>query len=147
MKKIQTTPPLPEALSVQDFSKLGFIYITVLGLAEQIVPHTGSWRPWATAANYLVRIALIVYMAFQAQPASPVGVQLDTNMSCDTNYGNFFASIRKFVLCFTGCHGYQVLTNVFILKGICSLGLRGFNPKNCGQLAPWFSGLAACRQS
>ncbi|KAJ9050205.1 hypothetical protein DSO57_1016533 [Entomophthora muscae] len=80
MKDIPTSPPLPPA---QDFSKLGFVYITVLGLADQVVPHTESWRPLATALNYLIRIASIVYMAFQARPASPVGVQPDSSMGCD----------------------------------------------------------------
>ncbi|KAJ9060240.1 hypothetical protein DSO57_1032905, partial [Entomophthora muscae] len=55
-----------------------------LGLADQVMPHTGSWRPLATALNYLVCIAPIVYMAFQARPASPVGVQPDSSMGCDT---------------------------------------------------------------
>ncbi|KAJ9081751.1 hypothetical protein DSO57_1011345 [Entomophthora muscae] len=77
MKDIPTAPPLPNMPPTQDFSKLGFVYITVLGLANQVVPHTGSWRPLATALNYLIHIAPIVYMAFQAQPASPVGVQPD----------------------------------------------------------------------
>ncbi|KAJ9050207.1 hypothetical protein DSO57_1016535, partial [Entomophthora muscae] len=54
-------------------------------LADQVVPHTGSWRPLATALNYLVHIAPIVYMAFQARPASPVGVQSDSSMGCDIN--------------------------------------------------------------
>ncbi|KAJ9089248.1 hypothetical protein DSO57_1014791 [Entomophthora muscae] len=85
MKEIPTTPPPPNAPPTQDFSKLGFVYITVLGLANQIMPHNGSWRPLATAVNYLVRIVPIVYMAFQAQPASPVGVQPDSGMGCDTN--------------------------------------------------------------
>ncbi|KAJ9082231.1 hypothetical protein DSO57_1006338 [Entomophthora muscae] len=88
MKDIPTSPPLPDAPPAQDFSKLGFVYITVLGLANQVVPHTGSWRPLATALNYLVCIAPIVYMAFQAQPASPVGVQPDSSMGhgslCDS---------------------------------------------------------------
>ncbi|KAJ9086162.1 hypothetical protein DSO57_1006980 [Entomophthora muscae] len=30
----------------------------------------------------------IVYMAFQAQPASPVGVQLDSSLNCDTVFEN-----------------------------------------------------------
>ncbi|KAJ9066953.1 hypothetical protein DSO57_1004715 [Entomophthora muscae] len=60
MKDIPTSPPLPDVTPTQDFSKLGFVYITVLGLADQVVPHTGSWRPLATALNYLVRIAPIV---------------------------------------------------------------------------------------
>ncbi|KAJ9067023.1 hypothetical protein DSO57_1003728 [Entomophthora muscae] len=84
MKEIPTAPPLPNAPPTQDFSKLGFVYITVLGMANQVVPHTGSWRPLATALNYLVRIALIVYMAFQAWPASPVGAQPDSDMGCDS---------------------------------------------------------------
>ncbi|KAJ9055596.1 hypothetical protein DSO57_1002072 [Entomophthora muscae] len=72
MKEIPTAPPLPNAPSTQDFSKLGFVCITVLGLANQVVPHTGSWRLLATAINYL------------AWPASPVGVQPDSGMGCDT---------------------------------------------------------------
>ncbi|KAJ9050222.1 hypothetical protein DSO57_1016550 [Entomophthora muscae] len=85
MKEIPTTP-LPNVPPVQDFSKVGFVYITVLGLADQVMPHTESWHPLATALNYLVRIAPIVYMAFQARPASPVGVQLDSSMDCDTRF-------------------------------------------------------------
>ncbi|KAJ9054199.1 hypothetical protein DSO57_1017162 [Entomophthora muscae] len=84
MKEIPTAPLLPNAPPTQDFSKLGFVYITVLGLANQAVPHTGSWRPLATALNYLVQIAPIVYMAFQARPASPVGAQPDSDMGRDT---------------------------------------------------------------
>ncbi|KAJ9069100.1 hypothetical protein DSO57_1021993 [Entomophthora muscae] len=84
MKEIPTAPPLPNVPPTQDFSKLGFVYITVLGLAKQVVPHTGSWRPLATALNYLVWIVPIVYKAFQAWPASPVGVQLDSDMGRDT---------------------------------------------------------------
>ncbi|KAJ9076454.1 hypothetical protein DSO57_1026025 [Entomophthora muscae] len=83
MNEIPTAPPLPNAPPTQDFSKLGFVYITVLGLANQVVPHTGSWHPLATALNYLVCIASFVYMAFQARPASPVGVQLDSSMGRD----------------------------------------------------------------
>ncbi|KAJ9057398.1 hypothetical protein DSO57_1023056 [Entomophthora muscae] len=83
MKEIPTAPPLPNAPHTQDFSKIDFVYITILGLANQVVPHTGSWRPLATALNYLVQIAPIVYMAFQAWPASPVGAQPDSDMGCD----------------------------------------------------------------
>ncbi|KAJ9077289.1 hypothetical protein DSO57_1018096 [Entomophthora muscae] len=78
MKDIPTSPPLPDAPPAQDFSKLG------IGVADQVVPHTGSWRPLATALNYLVCIAPIVYMAFQARPTSPVGVQLDSSIGRDT---------------------------------------------------------------
>ncbi|KAJ9067040.1 hypothetical protein DSO57_1003742 [Entomophthora muscae] len=80
MKEIPLTPPLPNVPPAQDFSKLGFDHITVLGLTNQVMPHTESWRPLATAVNYLVRIAPIVYMAFQARPASPVGVQPDSDV-------------------------------------------------------------------
>ncbi|KAJ9071836.1 hypothetical protein DSO57_1033229, partial [Entomophthora muscae] len=55
-----------------------------LGLANQAVPHTESWHPLATTVNYLVRIAPIVYMGFQAQPVFPVGVQSDSCMGCDS---------------------------------------------------------------
>ncbi|KAJ9075756.1 hypothetical protein DSO57_1032676 [Entomophthora muscae] len=82
MKEIPTTSSPPNVPPAQDFSKLGFIYITVLGLADQAVPHTGSWCPLATTVNYLVRIVSIMYMAFQAQPASLVGVQPDSGMDC-----------------------------------------------------------------
>ncbi|KAJ9066192.1 hypothetical protein DSO57_1011967 [Entomophthora muscae] len=88
MKEIPTAPPLPNAPPTQDFSKLGFVYITALGMADQVVPHAGSWRPLATALNYLVCIAPIVYMAFQTQPASPVGVQPDSGMGYDTVGGS-----------------------------------------------------------
>ncbi|KAJ9074700.1 hypothetical protein DSO57_1003756 [Entomophthora muscae] len=75
---LKTVPP------AQDFSKLGLVYITVLGLSNQVVLYTGSWCPLATAVNYLIIIAPIVYMASQARPASPVGVHPDSDMGCDT---------------------------------------------------------------
>ncbi|KAJ9059091.1 hypothetical protein DSO57_1006222 [Entomophthora muscae] len=84
MKEIPTAPPLPNAPPTQDFSKLGFVCITILGLANQVVPHTGSWCLLATALNYLVWIAPIVYMAFQARLASPMGAQSDSDMGRDT---------------------------------------------------------------
>ncbi|KAJ9048467.1 hypothetical protein DSO57_1034788 [Entomophthora muscae] len=83
MLEIIPTPPLPTVPPAQDFGNLGFVYITVLGLANQVVPHTGSWRSLYTAVNYLIRIVPIVYLAFQAWPASPVGVQLDSDMGHD----------------------------------------------------------------
>ncbi|KAJ9059660.1 hypothetical protein DSO57_1039139 [Entomophthora muscae] len=36
--------------------------------------------------HYLVRIAPIVYLAFQARPASPVGVQPESGMGHDNKY-------------------------------------------------------------
>ncbi|KAJ9054982.1 hypothetical protein DSO57_1008867 [Entomophthora muscae] len=83
MKGTPSTPPLPNVPHAHDFSKLVFVYIIVLGLVYQVLPHTESWRPLATAVNYKVRIVPIVYMAFQAQPASPVRVQPESGMSCD----------------------------------------------------------------
>ncbi|KAJ9078659.1 hypothetical protein DSO57_1004616 [Entomophthora muscae] len=87
MKEIPSTPSLPNVPPAQDFSKLGLIHITVLGLANQVVPHTRSWHPLATAVNYIVRITPIVYMAFQAQPDYLVRVQPDSGMGYGTyNY-------------------------------------------------------------
>ncbi|KAJ9076284.1 hypothetical protein DSO57_1027694 [Entomophthora muscae] len=83
-----TNSHLPTVPPAQDFSKLGFVYITVLGLADQAVPHTGSWRSLATAINYMIRITPIVYLAFQAQPASPVEVQLDSGMGHGRRFKN-----------------------------------------------------------
>ncbi|KAJ9076916.1 hypothetical protein DSO57_1021770 [Entomophthora muscae] len=84
MKEIPFTPPLPNVPPAQDFSKLGFVYITVLGLANQTVLHTGSCRPLATTVNYIFSIAPIVYMALYTHPVSPVGVQLDSETTTQT---------------------------------------------------------------
>ncbi|KAJ9089174.1 hypothetical protein DSO57_1015502 [Entomophthora muscae] len=73
VKEIRATTPFPDALPAHDFSKLGFVYLTVLGLTNQVMPHPRNWHPWATAANHLVRMAHILHMAFQAWPASPEG--------------------------------------------------------------------------
>ncbi|KAJ9071229.1 hypothetical protein DSO57_1039060 [Entomophthora muscae] len=73
MKEIPTTTPYQRASC------------SGLQLINQVVPHTGSWHPLATKVDYLIRIAPIVYMAFQAWPASPVGVLSDSGMGCDTN--------------------------------------------------------------
>ncbi|KAJ9070341.1 hypothetical protein DSO57_1009184 [Entomophthora muscae] len=83
MLEIPPTPPLPTVPPTQDFSKLGFVYITVLGLANQAMSYTGNWQSLATAVNYLPRIAPIVYLAFQAWPASPVGVKPDSGIGHD----------------------------------------------------------------
>ncbi|KAJ9049684.1 hypothetical protein DSO57_1021943 [Entomophthora muscae] len=84
MKEIPSTPPLPNVPPTQDFSKLGFVYITGLGLTNQVMPHTRSWCPLATAVNYIDMISPIVYMAFQVWPTSPMGVQPDSGMVCDS---------------------------------------------------------------
>ncbi|KAJ9073350.1 hypothetical protein DSO57_1017412 [Entomophthora muscae] len=80
--------PLPTVPPAQDFSKLGFFYITVLGLVNQVVPHTESWFSLAIAVNYLVRIVPIVYLASQDRPASPMRAQLDSGMGHDINSGS-----------------------------------------------------------
>ncbi|KAJ9061338.1 hypothetical protein DSO57_1021525 [Entomophthora muscae] len=78
MLEIPPTPPLPTVPPAQDFSKLGFVYITVFGLADQVVPHTRSWQSLATAVSYLARIVPIVYLAFQVGLPPPVRVQPDS---------------------------------------------------------------------
>ncbi|KAJ9054952.1 hypothetical protein DSO57_1009110 [Entomophthora muscae] len=60
--------PLIPSASLYDYSKLGFAYLTMLGLTEQVIPHMGVWRPWATAANYVMQMAPVIYWAFQARP-------------------------------------------------------------------------------
>ncbi|KAJ9068583.1 hypothetical protein DSO57_1027179 [Entomophthora muscae] len=60
--------PLIPSASSYDYSKLGFAYLTMLGLTEQVIHHMGVWRPWATAANYVMRMAPVIYWAFQDQP-------------------------------------------------------------------------------
>ncbi|KAJ9078927.1 hypothetical protein DSO57_1001678 [Entomophthora muscae] len=60
--------PLIPSASLYDYSKLGFVYLIMLGLTEQVIPHMGVWRPWATAANYVMQMAPVIYWAFQAQP-------------------------------------------------------------------------------
>ncbi|KAJ9070070.1 hypothetical protein DSO57_1012126 [Entomophthora muscae] len=86
MKEIATPPPLPNMPPAHDFNRLGFVYIKVLGMVNQVVPYTRSWHPLTTAVSYLVRIAPIVYMAFQAQPASPGGVQPDSDGVFEMEY-------------------------------------------------------------
>ncbi|KAJ9054750.1 hypothetical protein DSO57_1010837 [Entomophthora muscae] len=89
--------PLLTVPPAQDFSKLGLVYITVLGLANQAVPHTGSWCSLATEVNYLTRIAPIEYLAFQARPASPMGAQLDSGMGHDMIV-EFYLNLKSFCL-------------------------------------------------
>ena len=68
-KPPQEAPPLAMA-GYLDNSKLGFVYVTMLGLAEQVIPHMGALRPWATAVSYVMRLAPVMYWAFQARPAT-----------------------------------------------------------------------------
>ncbi|KAJ9057723.1 hypothetical protein DSO57_1019940 [Entomophthora muscae] len=60
--------PLIPSTSSYDYSNLGFAYLTMLGLTEQVIPHMGVWCPWATAANYVMQMAPVIYWAFQAHP-------------------------------------------------------------------------------
>ncbi|KAJ9090646.1 hypothetical protein DSO57_1000494 [Entomophthora muscae] len=60
--------PLIPSASSYDYSKLGFAYLIILGLTEQVITHMGVWHPWATAANYVMQMAPVIYWAFQAQP-------------------------------------------------------------------------------
>ncbi|KAJ9083902.1 hypothetical protein DSO57_1029831 [Entomophthora muscae] len=60
--------PLVPSASLYDYSKLGFAYLTMLGLTEQVIPYMGVWRPWAAGANYVMWMAPVIYWAFQAQP-------------------------------------------------------------------------------
>ncbi|KAJ9074136.1 hypothetical protein DSO57_1009461 [Entomophthora muscae] len=112
MLEISPTPPLPTMPPSQDFSKLGFVYITVLGLANQVVPHTENWQSLATAVNYLARIVPIVYLAFQARPASPVGVQPDSGMGHD-NGAQLWALIFTWVIFILY---YQVRTHLIVVN-------------------------------
>ncbi|KAJ9059727.1 hypothetical protein DSO57_1036408 [Entomophthora muscae] len=59
--------PLVNTILPYDYSTL-VAYLTMLGLAEQVIPHMRAWCPWATAANYVMRMPPIIYWAFQARP-------------------------------------------------------------------------------
>ncbi|KAJ9058508.1 hypothetical protein DSO57_1011656 [Entomophthora muscae] len=74
MLEIPPNPPLSTVSPAQDF---------ILGMTNQAVSHTGNWKSLATVVNYLARIVHIVFLAFQAQPASPTGVQPDSGMGHD----------------------------------------------------------------
>ncbi|KAJ9064856.1 hypothetical protein DSO57_1025881 [Entomophthora muscae] len=124
IKEIPTVPPLLDAPPTQDFSKLGFVYITLLGLDNQVVPQTGSWRPLATALNYLVCIAPIVYMAFQARPASPVRVQPDSGMGRDTRVDGCSLEVqsqpsfgKQLALHRSGSSGAHILLGSMLFSG------------------------------
>ncbi|KAJ9069232.1 hypothetical protein DSO57_1020677 [Entomophthora muscae] len=67
MSAITGELPLVPSASSYDYSKLGFTYLTMLGLTKQVIPHMRVWRPWATAANYVIQMALVIYWASQAQ--------------------------------------------------------------------------------
>ncbi|KAJ9053851.1 hypothetical protein DSO57_1020294 [Entomophthora muscae] len=75
--------PLVPSASSNNYSKLGFAYLTILGLTEKVIPHMGVWRPWATAANYEMWMSPVIYWAFQAQPFS------STKGSPESNPGHY----------------------------------------------------------
>ncbi|KAJ9077594.1 hypothetical protein DSO57_1015218 [Entomophthora muscae] len=66
-----------------DYRKIGFTYFAILGLAEQVIPHMGVWRPWATAANYAMRMVPVIYWAFQARPFPSTKVSPESNLGHD----------------------------------------------------------------
>ncbi|KAJ9087782.1 hypothetical protein DSO57_1029758 [Entomophthora muscae] len=63
--------PLVPSVSSYDYSKLGFAYLTMLGLTEKVIPHMRVWRTWATAANYVMWMAPVIYWAFPSTEGSP----------------------------------------------------------------------------
>ncbi|KAJ9061105.1 hypothetical protein DSO57_1023900 [Entomophthora muscae] len=62
---------LVPSASSYGYSKLGFAYLTMLGLIEQVIPHMEVWRPWDTAANYVIGMAPVIYWAFPSTEGSP----------------------------------------------------------------------------
>ncbi|KAJ9082825.1 hypothetical protein DSO57_1000810 [Entomophthora muscae] len=81
--------PLVPSASSYDYSKLGFSYLTMLALTEQVIPHMGVWRPWATAANYVMWMTPIIYWAFQAQPFLLTKGSPGSHPGHDSGVGNF----------------------------------------------------------
>ncbi|KAJ9085854.1 hypothetical protein DSO57_1009961 [Entomophthora muscae] len=63
--------PLVPSASSYDYSKLGFAYLTMMGLTEQVIHHMGVWRPWATASNYVMQMAPVIYWDFPSTKGSP----------------------------------------------------------------------------
>ncbi|KAJ9061342.1 hypothetical protein DSO57_1021529 [Entomophthora muscae] len=53
-----------------DYSKFGFDYFILFGFTKQVILHVGAWQPWVSAVNYMMRIAPVMYWAFQAFPLS-----------------------------------------------------------------------------
>ncbi|KAJ9054422.1 hypothetical protein DSO57_1014861, partial [Entomophthora muscae] len=77
MKEIPASSSLPDVPPAQDFSKLGFIYITVLRLANQVMTHTGNLCP-----GHCCKLSCQDHTNCD-RPASPVGVQPDSDIGCD----------------------------------------------------------------
>ncbi|KAJ9065234.1 hypothetical protein DSO57_1021690 [Entomophthora muscae] len=97
-----------------DYSKLGFAYLTMLGLAEQVTPHMRVWRPWATAANYVMRMAPIIYWNFQARPfplieSSPEGNPGHPILEQDHNLGEVWKIAMKHFWAGTARRGHNRL--------------------------------------
>ncbi|KAJ9067125.1 hypothetical protein DSO57_1003037 [Entomophthora muscae] len=84
--------PLIPSTSSYDYSKLGFADLTMLGLTEQVIPHMGVWRPWATAANYVMQMAHVIYWAFQAQSFPSTEGSPGSHPSHDTHQHTFQSS-------------------------------------------------------
>ncbi|KAJ9069720.1 hypothetical protein DSO57_1015794 [Entomophthora muscae] len=82
----QMSPPIEESPYLSyDYNKLGFAYVTVLGFTEQVIPQMSDWQPWASAVNYMLRIAPVVYWMFQACPLSLFADKPFTTPGHDTN--------------------------------------------------------------
>ncbi|KAJ9083293.1 hypothetical protein DSO57_1036148 [Entomophthora muscae] len=69
------------------YSKLGFAYVTPLGFTEQVISHRSAWKPWASAVNYMVGIAPVVYWVFQVHSTSLFADKPNTTPSHDSNTG------------------------------------------------------------
>ncbi|KAJ9053592.1 hypothetical protein DSO57_1022737 [Entomophthora muscae] len=77
--------PHPESINASTYAWLPeIVYITVLGPVNQVMSHTGIWRPPGYCCELYFQDHTNCYMAFQTQPASPVRVQPDSGMGCDT---------------------------------------------------------------
>lgn len=101
-KPPQEAPPLAMA-GYLDNSKLGFVYVTMLGLAEQVIPHMGALRPWATAVSYVMRLAPVMYWAFQARPAALHSHPESTSQGHNTVV-QLQGRIQQFALPKRSCH-------------------------------------------
>ncbi|KAJ9069197.1 hypothetical protein DSO57_1021063 [Entomophthora muscae] len=77
MKEVPATPPA-RCPSVHDFSELGFVYITVLGLADQDVPTLEVGVPGPLQPIVLLRLSPL-----WTWPAALVGVQPGTGIGSE----------------------------------------------------------------
>ncbi|KAJ9083668.1 hypothetical protein DSO57_1032491 [Entomophthora muscae] len=76
---------IPSASSY-DYNKLGFAYLTMLGLTEQVIPHMGVWHPWATAANYVMQMAPSSTGPSRLNPSPQLKVPLGVTQAMTQGY-------------------------------------------------------------